>query len=553
MTRSDRSGHKEARATIDRWSELKRGRSQHEQDWEDIARLIRPQRGGFTVTDHQSREFRKPLSSEPILAASSFAAGIYSGLTNPANRWFGLETPDEDFNAWRPMAEWNDIATARVLASFRPALSSFYSSTFQAYSDIAAFGNAAGYDELHKRERKFMDISISLAELVFDIDAWGRVWEVVRRFRLTPAAAIDMFGSDSLPPKMLELAQKGDRTQVTFFHRVMANAVGNPAGLGRNSMPWASVYACEMECWLVQEGGYHEMPYYAPRWDVDSGHIYGTGPGFIAMASGRAVHQMDAATLRAAQYAADPTMLAPDRQDWPLNGQIRPGVVVYGAMNMQGQQMLRPLQTGGGIGLTREEKAAKLEEVKNAFHYALMTVQGRTGMTAEETLIMEEARMRNWAPHSDRIMEEYAAKKVERRFRMLWRAGQIPPPPKEAQGLPMQVRYQSAASMAMKAREGMAIKQFINDLGPLAQTDPRYIERLDPDAIIEALHEAAPSLPARLLRSRQDADQIAEARAQQQQMAQGLQAAQMGASAMKDAAAAAGAMGGMPSMEGMPQ
>jgi hypothetical protein len=307
-------------------------------------------------------------------------------------------------------------------------------------------------------------------------------------------------------------------------------------------MPWRSVYACDMECWLVKEGGYHEMPYYAPRWDVDSGHTCGTGPGFIALASARAVHQMEAATLRAAQFAADPTMLAPDRQDWPLNGHVRPGVVVYGGVNMQGTQMLRPLQTGGGIGLTAEEKRAKIEEIKNAFHYALMTVQGRTGMTSEETLIMEEARMRNWAPHSDRIMEEYAARKVERRFRMLWRAGQIPPPPKEAQGLPMQVRYQSAASMAMKAREGMAIKQFIADLGPLAQTNPRYLDRLDPDATIEALHEAAPSLPARLLRSRDDADQIAAQRAEQQQQMQMMQMAQAGAGALKDAASAAGAM-----------
>lgn len=539
---SGRKGHPDARAALDRWQELKRGRVQHEQDWDDIARLIRPQRGGFTLTNHADRDHRKPLSSEPILAASSFAAGIYSGLTNPANRWFGLETPDEDFNAWRPMAEWNDIATARVLSSFRPAMSSFYSSTFQAYSDIAAFGNAAGYDELNQRERKFMDISISLAELVFDIDGWGRVWEVVRRFRLSPAAAISMFGADNLPPKVLELAQKRDSGQITFYHHVGHNDAVRPGAIGHNSMPWRSVYACDMECWLVKEGGYHEMPYYAPRWDVDSGHTCGTGPGFIALASARAVHQMEAATLRAAQFAADPTMLAPDRQDWPLNGHVRPGVVVYGGVNMQGTQMLRPLQTGGGIGLTAEEKRAKIEEIKNAFHYALMTVQGRTGMTSEETLIMEEARMRNWAPHSDRIMEEYAARKVERRFRMLWRAGQIPPPPKEAQGLPMQVRYQSAASMAMKAREGMAIKQFIADLGPLAQTNPRYLDRLDPDATIEALHEAAPSLPARLLRSRDDADQIAAQRAEQQQQMQMMQMAQAGAGALKDAASAAGAM-----------
>lgn len=108
-----------------------------------------------------------------------------------------------------------------------------------------------------------------------------------------------------------------------------------------------------------------------------------------------------------------------------------------------------------GIGLTIEEKRAKVEEIKNAFHYSIMSLQGRTGLTPEETLIIEEARMREWVPHSDRIMEEYAARKVERRFRMLWRMGQIPVPPREAEGKPMQVRNTSAAQMAMKAREAV--------------------------------------------------------------------------------------------------
>ncbi|WP_347137533.1 portal protein [Paracoccus sp. SSK6] len=211
------------------------------------------------------------------------------------------------------------------------------------------------------------------------------------------------------------------------------------------------------------------------------------------------------------------------------------------------QQTVMPLQMGGGIGLTDAEKQKKIEEVKDAFHYTIMTVQGRTGLTSQETLIIEEAKMRNWAPHSDRIMEEYAAKKVERRFRMLWRAGQIPPPPKEAEGLPMGMRYQSAASMAMKAREGMAIVQFLDNLGPLAQTDRRYLQRLDPDAVIEALHEASPSLPARMLRSREEADAIAEADAQAQQQAMMLQNAGPVAGAVKDLASAGQAMqaGGM--------
>ncbi|MGR3521931.1 MAG: portal protein [Paracoccus sp. (in: a-proteobacteria)] len=535
----DGRNHPAAQTAIDRWGELKQVRSAHERDWEDIARLIRPQRGGFSLTDPTGRDHPKPLSSQPILAGSAFAAGLYAGLTNPANRWFGLETPDADLNAWQPMAEWNDVATARVLNSFKPSVSSFYNSTFQNYSDLAAFGNAAAYDELDERERKFMDIALSLAEIVWDIDAWGRVSEVVRKFHLKPRAAMAFFRDrGTLPPKLAELAEKGDQTKIAFYHHVFDNVDWRPGRIGTRGKKWKSVYVCDEGCWLISERGYEDMPYYVPRWDVDSGHTIGTGPGFIALASARVVQQMESATLRGALYASDPTMLAPDREAWPLNGYIRPGAMVYGGIGMRGEQLVRPLQVSGGIGLTDAEKRAKIEEVKEAFHYALMTVQGRTGLTPLETLIIEEAKMRNWAPHSDRIMEEYAARKVERRFRMLWRAGQIPPPPKEAQGLPLGMRYQSAASMAMKAREGMAIVQFLGNLGPLAQTNPRYLQRLDPDAVIEALHEASPSLPARMLRSREEADQIAQAQAQQQQQQQLLEQAGPLAGAVKDAAQA---------------
>lgn len=540
-----RKDHQRAKDAICRWQELKTARGRHEQDWGDIARLIRPQRGGFGLSNPGDRIMEKPLSSEPIQAASSFAAGIYSGLTNPASTWFGFETPDTDLNSWQPMAEWNDIVTRRVFASFGPSLSSFYSATFQAYSDIAAFGNAVAYDEFHPGERRFMDITLSLAEVVFDVDAWGRVWEWVRRFSLTPRQAVTRFsGTGELPSQVYERAEKGSQDLIWFYHHVLPNQDWRAGRIGPKGKPVLSVYVCETDGWLVREGGYEEMPAYAPRWDVDTGQVCGTGPGFISLASARAAHQMESATLRAAQFAADPTMLAPDRQDWPLNGRVRPGTIVYNGVNARGEAMVRPLQTGGGINLTLQEKQAKVEEIKNAFHYSILTLQGRTGVTTEESMIIEEARMREWAPHSDRIMEEYGALKVQRRFRELWRQGQLPPPPKEAQGIPLQVRYTSAAQLAKKAREGLAIRQFLADLGPLAQTNPRYLDRLDPDATIETLHEASPSLPAKILRSREEADKMAEARAQQNQMAQMAQMAQPVAGALKDAAQAGAVMQG---------
>lgn len=526
-----------AEEAIRRWGDLRERRTRHEAVWEDIARLIRPQRGGFSLSDHVDRDQAKPLSSAPVMASSSFASGIYAGITNPANRWAGLETPDADFNNWGPMAEWNDVATRAVMTSFGPSMSSFYSATFQGYSDIAAFGQFAGYDEFVTGERKFMDVTLSLAEVVVDIDWFGRVVEVVRKFVGT-ARQISRQFKGQVPPKIAELAEKGAPDRLAVYQHVLLNEDFRKGFLGPRGKRYLSRYVTEEGRALLRESGYDDMPFYFPRWDVDSGETYGTGPGFIALPSARLHQLMDAATIRAAQQAADPTKLVPHRDDWQIHGRIAPGQLVAGGLNpMNGRKMIETLDTTGNIGLTEAEKARVLEQVKDAFHYTIMSLQGRTGLTSEETLIIEEAKLRNWAPHADRIMEEYGARKVERRFQMLWRLGQIPPPPPEAQGIPLQVRYQSAATMAMSAREGQAVRQFVSDLGPMTEL-ARINDDFDLRAATEALADASPSLPARILRSR------AEAEARAQQRNQGAAAGDMmamlgqGAGAAKDLAAA---------------
>ncbi len=537
-----------AKAAISRWDEGKtdQERLRAERDWSDIARLIRPQRGGFSDEVPSDRSLEKPLSSEPILANSSFAAGIYSSITNPANKWGGLETPDREFNAWKPMAEWIDLAETRINASFRPSISPFYSASYQAYADLASFGNAGGYDEIDIGKRRFIDVTLSLAEIVIWIDFHGRVVEVVRKFHLTGVQAVREYGPDALPEKIVELAEKKASDKIAFFQHVFENFDYQKGKLGPAGKRWLSVHACEVASSLVRLKGYDRMPFYFPRWDVDSGMKYGTGPGFIALASARVNQQLSYAKIQQAQKAADPTLLAPDRDAYPLNGVVRPGEVVYGGVNSRGDRLLAPLENMGRIDVTEAEQRQMVEAIKEVFHYSIMGLQGRTGVTDEETRIMEEARLRNWAPHADRIMEEYAARKYERRFALLWAAGQIPPPPKEAEGMPLMIRYQSAATMALKAREAGAVRQSLNDLGPLAQVKPRVMDRLDEDSLVEVLHDASPSLPASILRSREDADKIAQLRAEQERQAMLMQQAQAAGGVAKDMAQAAQVAGMVP-------
>ncbi len=531
-----------AEQAMRRWEELKSTRAEHEQLWTEIARLMRPMRGGFGLDDPNSRTIEKPLSSAAIHANDNFAAGLYGTLTNPANRWFSLKTNSEDLNAWHENRQWLDHATDRVLASFAPSISPFYSATTQVFGDLSTFGNGIQYDELVESEQKILDITLSLAEVVLDIDGWGRVCEAVRKFMLTPAQAMSMFKGKNLPPKLVELAQKGDTSRHAFYHHVLPNDDWRTGfALSVKGKKWVSRYVCEIGHTLISERGYSEMPFFAARWNVETGQTYGLGPGFTALPSARVHRLMDDATIRAAQRAADPTILAPDREDWPLSGRIRPGEVVYGAVDPQGRALLRPLDMAGSMNLTLQEKQQKLEEIRDAFHYTLMNLAGRTGMTATEVMAITEERQRLWAPHQGRVQEELLAPKISRRFNLLWTAGQIRPPPKAMQGAALVVEYDSAAAAAQRSVQGNAALRLIQDISPLIAVKPRIADRIDEDGLIEVLADAR-GAPARMLRSREAADEMAQARQQQEQAMQMMQMAQAGAGALKDAAGASAAM-----------
>jgi hypothetical protein len=532
-----------ARLAIRRWDELRQERTQFEPDWNDIARLIRPQRGGFGMGEVGDRTLEKPLNSQPITSQQNFAANIFGTLNNPANTWMGLKFEDPDLNLFPATKEWLWHASRIVLNSFRPAVSPFYPATIQLYSDIASFGNGAQYDEIDVGRRRFMDVTVSLAEVVWDIDAYGEVSEIVRRFTLTAHAAVEMFaGRGALPPSIREKADKYEPHKYRFFHHIMRNPDRQPGRLGARGKAWLSRYACEEAECLISEKGYDEMPFDIARWEVETGFTAGTGPGFVALASARSVHLMDAATLRASQSAADPTKLVPDRDVWEMSGKIRPGSFIYGGVNANGQKMIHNLEAHGDIGLTIDQKREMMSAINDAFYGQLMNVQGRTGVTPLEAMEMQEERMRLMAPNLGRVQHEFLRPKIGRRFSMLMKAGMIPPPPKEAQGQPLDIEYQSAAALAQKSAEGAAIMRIFADISPLIQIKPRMADRLDDDALIEALHEARGAPPS-ILRSREEADALSRQRAEAQNQASMMQAMESGSTSVRNLAQAAQAAG----------
>ncbi len=535
--------HEAAKLAQERWQDGKNERSHHEQDWEELAVYMRgPSRGGFVSAEPGRDRNIKALTSAPIIAQMNFSAGLYGTLVNPANKWMGLELGGYGSDKSQDVREWEALASRVILNSFKPAISPFYSQVMPLFHDISTFGNACDYDELEPGTRRIMDVTLSLAEVVYFIDAFGRVVELVRRMMLKPAQAADWMGYENLPPKLQEKAQARSQDKHAFFQHVGRNREYEARALGPNGRRYFSRICTEVENALIRTRGYDEMPFRTPRWDVDTGQTYGYGPGSVALPDGRIATRMDDAVIRSAQFNADPVKLAPDREVWPHTGVWRPGSTIYGAVNAQGNAMIRTIEKSPGVGLTQEQYAQRIENVKDAFFSNLMQLAGRSGMSATEVIERQEEKLRLMAPNIGRIQDEYLSPKIARRFQLLWRAGQIPPPPEGAKGRPMNIVYQSGASMAQKSAEGAALSRLLQDVTPLVQMDPegkgrRILDRINADDMLEAFQEARGADP-RVLRSRQDADQAAEARQPQQDLAAGIDLAQGGARALRDVAAA---------------
>ena len=196
-----------------------------------------------------------------------------------------------------------------------------------------------------------------------------------------------------------------------------------------------------------------------------------------------------------------------------------------------------------------EMQRAKVEEIQEAFQWSLLSLANRTGLNQIETLEIQERQLRMSAPNLGRIQEEYLAPKIARRFSLLYKHGQLPPPPDGMpEGAPLEVEYLSAAAMAQKSAEGASVMRILDDIARLGQIDPRKAQeagnRLSTDDVVEVLIEAR-GAPARVLLSREEARERDAADAQQAQMQQALQAAQVGGGVVKDLAQAEQLMGGV--------
>lgn len=515
-------------------SRLESQRSVFNSHWQEIAERVWPDRADFiTKRPEGDKRTEKIFDATAALALSRFGAAVDSLITPRGARWHSLRVPGRNSPEINRYLE--DVRNTLFEVRYSPK-ANFASQAFEAYMSIGAFGTGVLLcEDVPGIAIRYK--SIHLAELFFMENAAGVIDYAHRKFTLTARQAVDKFGVEALPEKIVQALESAPNDKFEFIHCVRPGRT--PAG-----HPFESIYVCAEGRNEVGYGGYWTFPYCIGRYITTPNETYGRSPAMLVLPDIKMVNEMSKTTLRAAQLAVQPPLLL--QEDGALSSfNLNPGALNYGGVDERGVQLVQPLKTDANFQVADALMEQRRRTINDAFLVTLFQILlDKPYMTATEALLRAQEKGQLLAPTVGRIQGEILGPLIERELDILGRAGVLPPPPAELEdlamttgGVPVTTEYESPLNKMMKADDAVGIMRTIESLTPLAQVFPSVLDAFNPEALVQVLAEAN-GAPARVLRTPQELEAMKMAKAEQEQAAALLQAAPVASGVVKDLAQA---------------
>ena len=455
------------------------------------------------------------------------AAALHSLLTNPATRWFDLRYMSEDLNEMDEAVWYLDQIKTLALNAFSRPQSGFTTQIAEVYNDLPGFGTGVMFiQEDIEHGPKF--VSRPLSETFIDVDESGRIAVVFRNFQMRAWQAIEFFGEDDLPEKIVKAAKADSNQEFEFLHIVQRRALPIPGNLDASGMPWESVYISMDGKDIVREGGFWENPYMVARWTVDAGEIYGRGPGVDALPEQKMLNAMWRTYIRNAEKAVDPPLLVDD--DGVLPGsqlRVTPSSQIVVRNDGGGGDPVRYLESRAQFPWASDIIESRSRKIEKAFHSEIIQAFQDPRMTATQVIELARLSQRILSPVLGRMQVELLEPMIERVIGILSRRPDFPAPPDFLGGEELKIEYVSPVARAQKASESQAILDSFSAAAAVSEADPSVMDNVDLDVAIRKIFEGN-GVPVQVLRQRDDVAEIREAQAQlaeqqqqQEQMAQG--------------------------------
>ncbi len=492
--------------------------------WQDLADYILPKRKNIvSKRTSGAKQTDKLFDSTAPDSAVKLAAFIAGSLTNMAIRWFSLKMRSELLNNDKDVSMWLDECAEMIYLALRQ--SNFNTESQELYTDLSVFGTGC----LLIEERPHNGVGFggylfrteAIGSYVISENAEGLVDTVFRKLELPVIAAARRWGKENLSEGSQKKLEKNPYDAIEIIHAVMPRDVA-PGRLKKNK-PFASYYIEHEKKNIIDEGGYDENPFICVRWSKTSGEEYGRGPGHIALPDIQTLNKADELTLRGWGKIIEPPLKA--REDGVI-GRVR---TQPSSINIvRDMDALQPLEQGGKWDVNAALTEDRRNSIRRYFYADQLQLPDKTIITATEVERRIELMQQVLGPTVGRLEYEYLNPLISRCFKMLMRAGMLPPVPDSLAQMAQQakveidVEYEGPLARSQRGGEISALNKLLGSIAPIVQLNPRsrIMDNLDEDAVFRFLVKVTGS-PKSYLRSEEE---VADQREQDAQAVQNQEA-----------------------------
>jgi len=512
-----------------RVSALKLIRNSWEPGWRDIAKYQIPQRGDFFRTAHSTDRGTK-RNQAVIDMIAKFAlrvlrAGLMGGLTPRTQPWFRLTVPNADVANSGNVRAWLDRVAELMLMVF--GQSNLYTCLQSMYGELGGFGTACALMQ-SDREEVFRFYPQTVGTYWLANDSRMVTDTFARRFALPARNVIREYGEDNVSADVRSKKGKsGADGNVMLLHVIEPNDEYEPGEFGTRGKRWRSVTWEEgKNDKALRVAGYDRWPVLAPRWEVLSDDPYGTGCGHDADSDVKSLQILGKRRHSAVDKHVNPAMAFPAELRNQASG-TTPGFMNYFAGNLN-DKVGRPLyQTNPSAFAPLQALIEDERSIINRCYFAdlflmISQMDGVQPRNQLEILARKEEKLMMLGPVLENLHGELLKPLIDWAFEELYRHRLLPPPPDELHGWPLEVELISMLAQAQNATRIQAIERTTGFIGSLVGAFPSAGDKLN---VYEAIdrHSDAVGTPAGVIRSDDEAERIAMARARQQAAAQAMQ------------------------------
>lgn len=529
----------EAERACAAYKRLSAKRGTWESHWREAAERVLPSHAQYfhagpkyNTPGQKHTEFQYDATAN--VALGRFTAIVDSLLTPRNQVWHMLKADNPYLRKEREVKLYFEEVNRVLFEQRYLPTANFVSQNLQVNEQLGCFGTGAIFTDELFGTKGLRYRSPHLSQLYFEENHQGQINACIRYYPTTARQMVTRWPKTT-PEKIKGMLATSPDAEIYVIHYVYPREDRDPERADYKGMAFKSVYVCESEKVLLEEGGYNTFPYAVGRYSQSPGEIFGRGPALDVLPAIKVLNEQKKTIIKQGHRAVDPALLAHD--DGVIDElSLLPGAVNWGGVSADGRPLVHTLPVGNhsiGKDLMDDERNV----INDAFLITLFQILVETrAMTATEVLERTREKGILLAPTIGRQENERLGPQIEREIDILSRQGLLPPMPDvllEAKG-EYTVVYDNPMSRAARAEEAVGLMRTMEQAINVASTtgNMEALDHFDFDVAIPELAEIQ-AVPARWMRSPKDIEDIRQGRAQAKQAEQAIQAAPAAAAIVK--------------------